>query len=101
MVSTFPGRVAVVRLVALRPPFLEWPFSWDYNKKLTGIYLNVMESAAKDGLSFQGKNVLMTFRCRNGMVSTFPGRVAVVRLVALRPPFLEWPFSTVGTTTRS
>ncbi|KAJ5594568.1 uncharacterized protein N7459_000776 [Penicillium hispanicum] len=33
---------------------------WDYNKKLTGIYLNVLESAAQSGLTFQGKNVLMT-----------------------------------------
>ncbi|PWY64526.1 hypothetical protein BO70DRAFT_302891 [Aspergillus heteromorphus CBS 117.55] len=33
---------------------------WDYNKKLTGAYLDVLESAAQSGLSFQGKNVLMT-----------------------------------------
>ena len=33
---------------------------WDYNKKLTGVYLNVLESAARSGLTFEGKNVLMT-----------------------------------------
>ncbi|RAL04394.1 trifunctional fatty acid synthase subunit FAS2 [Aspergillus ibericus CBS 121593] len=33
---------------------------WDYNKKLTGAYLDVLESAAQGGLTFQGKNVLMT-----------------------------------------
>ncbi|RAH45867.1 trifunctional fatty acid synthase subunit FAS2 [Aspergillus brunneoviolaceus CBS 621.78] len=33
---------------------------WDYNKKLTGVYLDVLESAARSGLTFQGKNVLMT-----------------------------------------
>ncbi|KAH7138994.1 hypothetical protein B0J11DRAFT_501178 [Dendryphion nanum] len=33
---------------------------WEYSKKLTGIYLDGLESAAKDGVSFQGKNALMT-----------------------------------------
>ncbi|KAL4959186.1 trifunctional fatty acid synthase subunit FAS2 [Aspergillus stella-maris] len=33
---------------------------WDYSKKLTGVYLDVMESAARSGLTFSGKNVLMT-----------------------------------------
>ena len=33
---------------------------WEYNKKLTGAYLDVLESAARSGLTFQGKNVLMT-----------------------------------------
>ncbi|RDW83984.1 trifunctional fatty acid synthase subunit FAS2 [Aspergillus mulundensis] len=33
---------------------------WDYSKKLTGIYLDVLESAARSGLTFHGKNVLMT-----------------------------------------
>ncbi|PKY00401.1 putative fatty acid synthase alpha subunit FasA [Aspergillus campestris IBT 28561] len=33
---------------------------WEYNKKLTGVYLDGLESAARSGLSFQGKNVLMT-----------------------------------------
>ncbi|KAL2863103.1 trifunctional fatty acid synthase subunit FAS2 [Aspergillus lucknowensis] len=33
---------------------------WDYSKKLTGVYLDVLESAARSGLTFHGKNVLMT-----------------------------------------
>ncbi|KAI9805515.1 MAG: hypothetical protein M1825_000766 [Sarcosagium campestre] len=33
---------------------------WEYSKKLTGIYLDGLASAAKDGVTFQGKNVLMT-----------------------------------------
>ena len=33
---------------------------WEYSKKLTGIYLDGLERAAKDGTTFQGKNVLMT-----------------------------------------
>jgi fatty acid synthase subunit alpha, fungi type len=33
---------------------------WEYSKKLTGIYLDGLESAAKNGLTFQGKMALMT-----------------------------------------
>lgn len=33
---------------------------WDYSKKLTGIYLDNLENTARDGVTFQGKNVLMT-----------------------------------------
>ena len=33
---------------------------WEYSKKLTGLYLEGLENAAQDGLTFQGKNVLMT-----------------------------------------
>lgn len=33
---------------------------WEYSKKLTGIYLDGLESAAKSGVSFHGKNALMT-----------------------------------------
>ncbi|KAF7593041.1 3-oxoacyl-[acyl-carrier-protein] synthase [Aspergillus hancockii] len=33
---------------------------WEYNKQLTGTYLDVLESAARSGLTFQGKNALMT-----------------------------------------
>jgi fatty acid synthase subunit alpha, fungi type len=33
---------------------------WEYSKKLTGIYLDCLEQAAKSGLSFAGRNVLMT-----------------------------------------
>lgn len=33
---------------------------WEYSKKLTGVYLDCLESAAKDGVTFQGKYALMT-----------------------------------------
>lgn len=33
---------------------------WEYSKKLSGLYLNGLENAAKNGVSFQGKNALMT-----------------------------------------
>ena len=33
---------------------------WEYSKRLTGIYLDGLERAAKNGTTFQGKNVLMT-----------------------------------------
>ncbi|PGG97294.1 fatty acid synthase subunit alpha [Blastomyces parvus] len=33
---------------------------WDYSKKLTGIYLDGLESAARSGVTFHGKNALMT-----------------------------------------
>ncbi|KAI9713283.1 MAG: 3-oxoacyl-[acyl-carrier-protein] synthase [Chrysothrix sp. TS-e1954] len=36
------------------------PHGWDYSKKLTGIYLDGLEQAARDGITFLGKNVLMT-----------------------------------------
>ncbi|TVY91744.1 Fatty acid synthase subunit alpha [Lachnellula willkommii] len=33
---------------------------WEYSKKLTGLYIDGLEKAAKDGVTFQGKNALMT-----------------------------------------
>lgn len=33
---------------------------WEYSKKLTGVYLEGLEEAARSGVTFQGKNVLMT-----------------------------------------
>jgi len=33
---------------------------WEYSKKLTGIYLDGLENAAKNGVTFQGKYALMT-----------------------------------------
>ncbi|MCJ1254880.1 3-oxoacyl-[acyl-carrier-protein] synthase [Lignoscripta atroalba] len=33
---------------------------WEYSKKLTGLYIEGLEQAAKDGVTFQGKNALMT-----------------------------------------
>ncbi|CAI7661353.1 unnamed protein product [Penicillium pancosmium] len=52
-----PGKVETIPFLHLKKKSGD---SWDYNKKLTGIYLNVLESAASGGLTFQGKNVLMT-----------------------------------------
>ncbi|KAJ5798237.1 uncharacterized protein N7503_007533 [Penicillium pulvis] len=54
---TRPGKVETIPFLHLKK---KSDHGWDYNKKLTGTYLNVLESAARDGLSFQGKNVLMT-----------------------------------------
>ncbi|RPB10026.1 3-oxoacyl-synthase [Morchella conica CCBAS932] len=33
---------------------------WEYSKKLTGLYLDCLEQAAASGVTFDGKNVLMT-----------------------------------------
>ena len=33
---------------------------WEYSKKLTGLYIDGLEQAAKSGVTFQGKNALMT-----------------------------------------
>ncbi len=33
---------------------------WDYSKKLTGLYLDCLEEAAKNGVSYAGKYALMT-----------------------------------------
>ena len=33
---------------------------WEYSKKLTGLYLDGLEKAARNGVTFQGKNALMT-----------------------------------------
>ncbi|CAJ2512315.1 Uu.00g053300.m01.CDS01 [Anthostomella pinea] len=33
---------------------------WEYSKKLTGVYLNCLEGAARDGVTYQDKYVLMT-----------------------------------------
>ncbi|EPQ63903.1 Bgt-587 [Blumeria graminis f. sp. tritici] len=33
---------------------------WEYSKKLTGLYLDVLSQTAKLGVTFQGKNALMT-----------------------------------------
>ena len=35
-------------------------FGWEYSKKLTGVYLDGLEQAAKSGVTFHGKNALMT-----------------------------------------
>ncbi|EEH21370.2 fatty acid synthase subunit alpha [Paracoccidioides brasiliensis Pb03] len=55
--NTRPGKVETVPFLHLRKKEAN---GWEYSKKLTGIYLDVLESAARAGLSFYGKNVLMT-----------------------------------------
>ncbi|KAJ5611453.1 Fatty acid synthase subunit alpha [Penicillium herquei] len=54
---TRPGKMETIPFLHLKK---KSEHGWDYNKKLTGIYLKVLESAAQSGLTFQGKNVLMT-----------------------------------------
>lgn len=55
--SPYIGKVETIPFLHLKK---RKEHNWEYNKKLTGIYLNVLESAARDGLTFRGKNVLMT-----------------------------------------
>lgn len=52
-----PGRVETIPFLHLKKKDAN---GWDYSKKLTGVYLNCLESAARSGLSFHGKNFLMT-----------------------------------------
>ncbi|KAH7160244.1 hypothetical protein B0J13DRAFT_617024 [Dactylonectria estremocensis] len=51
------GKVETIPFLHLKKKSLH---GWDYSKKLTGVYLNTLEDAAKSGVSFSGKNVLMT-----------------------------------------
>jgi fatty acid synthase subunit alpha len=54
------GRQAKVETI----PFLHLKrksaHGWDYSKKLTGVYLDCLESAAKSGVTFKDRYVLMT-----------------------------------------
>lgn len=58
--STTPMKAGKIETI----PFLHLKrkdeHGWEYSKKLTGLYLDGLEQAAKFGASFQGKNVLMT-----------------------------------------
>ena len=54
---TKPGKIETIPFLHLRRKEAQ---GWEYNKKLTGIYLDGLENAAKLGVTFQGKNVLMT-----------------------------------------
>nr|UWK20282.1 fatty acid synthase alpha subunit [Trichoderma margaretense] len=51
------GRVETIPFLHLKRKTLH---GWDYSKKLTAVYLNSLEEAAKDGVTFQDKYVLMT-----------------------------------------
>ncbi|KAI9832728.1 MAG: 3-oxoacyl-[acyl-carrier-protein] synthase [Phylliscum demangeonii] len=52
-----PGKVETIPFLHLKR---KDQHGWEYSKKLTGIYLEGLEEAARSGLSFQGKNALMT-----------------------------------------
>uniref|UniRef100_L2FF05 Fatty acid synthase subunit alpha n=1 Tax=Colletotrichum fructicola (strain Nara gc5) TaxID=1213859 RepID=L2FF05_COLFN len=51
------GKVETIPFLHLKRKSLH---GWDYSKKLTGHYLQSLEEAAKDGVSFAGKHALMT-----------------------------------------
>lgn len=52
-----PGKVETIPFLHLKRKSMH---GWDYSKKLTGIYLEGLEKSAREGVTFQGKNVLMT-----------------------------------------
>jgi fatty acid synthase subunit alpha len=52
-----PGKVETIPFLHLKR---KDEHGWEYSKKLTGIYLDGLEKAARDGVTFQGKNALMT-----------------------------------------
>ena len=52
-----PGKVETIPFLHLKR---KDEHGWEYSKKLTGIYLSGLEQAAKSGVTFQGKNALMT-----------------------------------------
>lgn len=56
--SPRPGKVETIPFLHLKKK--DEHGGWEYSKKLTGIYLDGLESAARSGLTFQGKNALMT-----------------------------------------
>lgn len=51
------GKVETIPFLHLKKKTLH---GWDYSKKLTAAYLNCLEDAAKSGVTFQDKHVLMT-----------------------------------------
>ncbi|KAL9087121.1 MAG: hypothetical protein Q9159_003816 [Coniocarpon cinnabarinum] len=55
--QTKQGKVETVPFLHLKR---KTTHGWDYSKKLTGVYLDGLELAARDGVTYQGKNVLMT-----------------------------------------
>ncbi|KAJ9197096.1 hypothetical protein DTO021D3_6605 [Paecilomyces variotii] len=55
--ATRTGKVETIPFLHLKK---KEEHGWEYNKKLTGIYLDGLESAARSGVTFQGKNALMT-----------------------------------------
>jgi fatty acid synthase subunit alpha len=53
-----PGRVETIPFLHLKRK--NEHDSWEYSKKLTGVYLDGLEQAAKNGVTFKGKYALMT-----------------------------------------
>ncbi|KKA31122.1 hypothetical protein TD95_000604 [Thielaviopsis punctulata] len=51
------GKVETIPFLHLKRKTLH---GWDYSKKLTGQYLNCLEKAARDGVTYQDRYVLMT-----------------------------------------
>ncbi|KAJ9137268.1 Fatty acid synthase subunit alpha [Pleurostoma richardsiae] len=51
------GRTETIPFLHLRRKTMN---GWDYSKKLTGLYLDCLEQAARAGITFTGKYVLMT-----------------------------------------
>ncbi|KAF2857556.1 fatty acid synthase subunit alpha [Piedraia hortae CBS 480.64] len=56
-VNTKPGKVETVPFLHLKR---KEEHGWEYSKKLTSIYLQGLEEAARSGVTFQNKDVLMT-----------------------------------------
>lgn len=52
-----PGKVETIPFLHLKR---KDEHGWEYSKRLTGLYLDGLEQAAKAGVTFQGKNALMT-----------------------------------------
>ena len=52
-----PGKIETIPFLHLKR---KEEHGWDYSKKLTGLYLEGLEEAARSGVTFQGKSALMT-----------------------------------------
>ena len=55
--TTKSGKVETIPFLHLKR---KEEHGWEYSKKLTGVYLEGLESAARAGVTFQGKHALMT-----------------------------------------
>ncbi|KAI5294511.1 3-oxoacyl-[acyl-carrier-protein] synthase, partial [Ascosphaera acerosa] len=55
--QSLAGKVETIPFLHLKK---KHSHGWEYSKKLSNTYLDVLESAAKNGLTLAGKNVLMT-----------------------------------------
>lgn len=56
-VNMRPGKTETIPFLHLKRKHAQ---NWEYSKKLTGVYLDCLEVAARDGLTFAGKHALMT-----------------------------------------